>query len=382
MGKLFFRIKKNNEGVSLVEVLVTIAMILIIAGPLINSFLNAKSVNSNARVIQNGTIVAQDVAEEFEALPIEQLTAAALYGGNLDSDAMASNPGTYVFKDIEVIGANNEKFYVDVTLDPTPYSLPSGDKNQVNNVSIPGMSSLYASDAIMLYKYYTSADEGLKELFGSRLYPEELSQLYNSAYRRNLSKRTEIRVNCRYDSDTRKYDYDVKLTMTYSYKRTATEIITAQEIKAIDDVMFTGEQEHNIYLVCPIFDLLSTETYGDCYATDKIDLLYNYTGPDAAKKDVHFYLVEQTAKNLINDTRNQKLKLENISYNTLPLSMGTYNYNNTNTHFKIHTNIAGGSSANLQGITYTDKTSGIAMYEMMVQVKHKDKVVAEFKSAK
>ena len=376
MEKLFFKIKKNNEGVSLVEVLVTIAMILIIAGPLINSFLNAKSVNSNARVIQNGTIVAQDVAEEFEALPLEQL--CVVYKDKMDKKAMEDNPGTYVFKDIEVEGANGESFYVDITLDPSTYSATGGDKNQLNNVAVPGMSSLYSSNSIMLYKHYVAADENLKELFGTKLDATTLNNLYNSAYRRNLSKETEIRVNCSYNSTTKKYDYDIKMTMTYSYKKSATDIVKAQEVRAIDDVIYTAEQEHNIYLVCPIFDLLTTDTtYGVCHATDKINILYNYTGSDDAKKDVNFYLAQQDAKNLSHTTRSQKMKLENITFNSLSLEF----YNESATNFKLYTNIEG-SGTSIKGLTETGKDSGIALYEMNVKVKHKDKVVAEFTSAK
>ena len=121
---LYRKFKRNNKGVSLIEVLVTIAMIIILAGPLINSFLNSRIVNSNARLIQNGTTVAQDMAEKFKTIPIEQLCSTYAYEKN-------DSTGVYTFKDIAVEGPNKEKFLVDVTLDPNAYKVGNEDKKNL-----------------------------------------------------------------------------------------------------------------------------------------------------------------------------------------------------------------------------------------------------------
>lgn len=383
MGKLFFGLKKNNKGVSLVEVMVTIAMVVIIAGPLINSFLNAKGVNSNARVIQNGTIVAQDTIEKFGSLSVEQLSA--LYSDNLDSDAMSTQPGVYIFKDISVTGANGEAFLVDVTLDANTYADGDDGKPKFNNVKLPAMSSLYGSDSFMLYKYYVAMDEKLKELFNGKISnTNEYENLYG-AYRKYLSKKTNIEIICRYDNVKRNYFYNIKLEMIYNYK--GTEV---KETKAIDDIMYTAEQDHSIYLVCPIFDLCSTdERVGNFYyATDKINIKFINNCDDELKQDLHFYLVEQDANHLNSSTLYRKFKLNNLTIQneadvTRRLSDSDASEFLEAMNFKLYTNIEGTSDEGAKnGLTYTDKTSGVALYDMTVKVKHKDKTVAEFSVAK
>lgn len=377
MVKVFLRLKQNNKGVSLVEVLVTVAMIAIMAGPLLNSFLNARGVNSNARVIQNGTIVAQDTAEEFEALPLAQIIEK--YKKNMDTAAMAKQEGVYIFKNIKVTGANKESFYVDVTLDPSTYAKADGSKVQVNNVKLPSMSSLYSSDSVMLYKYYTEVDGTLKDLFAGRLESDILVNLYNPAYRQKLSKETDINIKCQYNASTKKYRYDIELIMRYSYAKSATDVVTVTEKQELNDIVYTANQIHSMYLVCPVFDLCTRNVSGNIsYATDKINIKYDYTGDVKAKQNLYFYIAQQDANNLLYNTKQQKIHKDNIK-----LMVDSNNisnpYNDTLTNVKLYTNISGDTS---KGLTYTDVNSGVALYDMKVEVKYKDKVVAEFKTTK
>ena len=374
MGKVFYNVKKNNKGVSLVEVLVTVAIVVILAGPLINSFLNARSVNSNARVIQNGTIVAQDTAEEFGALSLEQLLTT--YASNLKGDLdTAKQNGLYTFEDIEVSGANGETFKVDVTLDASTYTTGANNKIQVNNVNLPEMSSLYGSDAVMLYTYYTKVDENLKDMFSGKLDATTLSNLYNAAYRQKLSKETDINISCSYSSG--KYRYNIELIMMYHYKRSETDIVTVIEKKEIDDVVYTADQDHIMYLVCPVFDLCTRNVTGNIsYATDMININYTYTGADDARKDLYFYIAQQEAKNLLYNTKKQVIHPDRINLTVDSLIRNPYD---NDTNFRLYTNINGDETKSL---THTDKNSGIALYDMKVKVKYKDKVIAEFSTAK
>ena len=65
--------KLNNKGVSLVEILVTVVIVALLSSPIINSFLQTMSVNSNARLMQNGTAVAEDTAELFKVFDVDAL---------------------------------------------------------------------------------------------------------------------------------------------------------------------------------------------------------------------------------------------------------------------------------------------------------------------
>lgn len=375
MEKLFFRVKKNNEGVSLVEVLVTIAMIIIMAGPLINGFLNAMGVNGNAREIQNGTTVAQDILESFEALSVEELCDK--YKDNMALDA---HTGVYTFSSIPVDGPNGEDFLVDITLDPTPYNEGNGDRLELNNVNLPGMSSLHGSNSIMLYKQYAAADEELKELFGTSLGSSITDSIYAASNKRRISKDTNIEITCTYNSSTKKYDYDIRMTMKYSYKKSDASVVTAQDVRVIEDMLFEEGSTHNIYLICPIFDLYTYDNGGDkSYATDKINIDYHFIGPDNKKEDVYFYLAEQEAKNLDYTSRKQRLKPQNIKVENNDLTI--YNANSTNV--KLLTNV-GKNMSDLTDLTYINQNTGIALYEMNVKVRlsGETKVIAEFTSAK
>ena len=384
MVKIFLKLKKNNKGVSLVEVLVTLAMVVIMAGPLINSFLNAMGVNSNARTIQNGTTVGQDLVEEFEALPVEQL--CGIYEEYLPEDFLATyeEGDILTFTGIPVDGPNGEKFEVDITLDPTAYNA-DGDKLNVNNVELPGMSSLYASNSVMLYKDYVDADDDLKNLFAAAgLETDILENLNTNAQRQKMSKATNITVTCTYNDVSDKYDYDIKMEMNYSYKRSATNIVTVTEERLVEDMIFDGDQTHTIYLVCPVFDIYTWASVGGVsYATDSINIEYVYHGMPEDKKDVYFYLAEQEVNNKTHPNIRQRINPTNVKVKELET---VYSITDASKKFDrestimLNTNI-GKDTADL---TYVNQVSGIALYDMDVQVRlaGDSKVIAEFTSSK
>lgn len=384
MVKIFLKLKKNNKGVSLVEVLVTLAVVVIMAGPLINGFLNAMGVNSNARTIQNGTTVGQDLVEEFEALPVEQL--CGIYEEYLPEDFLATyeEGDILTFTGIPVDGPNGEKFEVDITLDPTAYNA-DGDKINVNNVELPGMSSLYASNSIMLYKDYVDADDDLKNLFAAAgLETDILENLNTNAQRQKMSKATNITVKCTYNDVSDKYDYDIEMEMSYSYKKSATDVVTVTEERLVEDMIFDGDQTHTIYLVCPVFDIYTWASVGGVsYATDSINIEYVYHGMPEDKKDVYFYLAEQEVNNKTHPNIRQRINPTNVKVKELET---VYSITDASKKFDrestimLNTNI-GKDTADL---TYVNQVSGIALYDMDVQVRlaGDSKVIAEFTSSK
>ena len=385
MVKIFLKLKKNNKGVSLVEVLVTLAVVVIMAGPLINGFLNAMGVNSNARTIQNGTTVGQDLVEEFEVLPIEQLCGK--YEDYLPEGFLATyeEGDILTFTGIPVDGPNGEEFEVDITLDPTAYNA-DGDKLNVNNVELPGMSSLYASNSIMLYKDYVDADDDMKNLFAAtgKLDTDTLENLNTNAQRQKMSKATNITVKCTYNDVSDKYDYDIEMEMSYSYKKSATDVVTVTEERLVEDMIFDGDQTHTIYLVCPVFDIYTWASVGGVsYATDSINIEYVYHGMPEDKKDVYFYLAEQEVNNKTHPNIRQRINPTNVKVKELET---VYSITDASKKFDrestimLNTNI-GKDTADL---TYVNQVSGIALYDMDVQVRlaGDSKVIAEFTSSK
>ncbi len=383
MVKNFYKIKQNNKGLSLIEIMVTIAMIIIIAGPLINAFLNAMGVNSNARKIQNGTTVAQDAVEKFEALSIEQISEE--YKDYLVENLI--DPSVLEFKNIPVVGANGEKFEVDIKLDPNAYKEGNADgKYVVNDTNIPGMSSLYGSGSLMLYKQYVAFDDKLKELFTGKIdNSEALNKIYETAYRKKVSKATNIEVNCTYNEEMDKYEYDIEMIMGYTYNMDPDTY--TEESRTIEDVMFSPDERHCIYLMCPIFDIYSdSNRYGDIsYSTDKITVDYKFNSDPTLIKNVYFYLAKQEAINKVNGTLQQELNPDNIEIKTnVPAYVSSLSdYNSSATNVKLYTNI-GATGMDRTELTYIDKNTGNALYEMTVKVRLQgdEYVIAEFTSSK
>lgn len=383
-----FKIEKmNNKGMSLIEIMVTIAMIIIMAGPLINGFLNAMGVNSHAREIQNGTTVGQDMMEKFEALTIEELTAS----GSPYVSYMTENgetDGIYKFEDIPVTGANKEKFKIDITLDPNAY-VPdgvAGGKVEVNNVNIPGMSSLHGSNSVMLYKHYIAFDDKLKEMFSGRITDENiLNNIYQEAYRKKVSKSTNIDIKRVFNTAINKFEYDITLSMTYTYNDGTSTPPQVTETRYVEDVTFTKNEPHNIYLICPVFDIYNYNHYasGISYCTDTINIIKSYSD-DYDENVVNFYIAEQNTNNLSDaySTFKQRINPAKVLVNLEELSDHRA-HNTQDPYIKLYTNIGVVDSiTDTTDLTHIDENTGNELYTMTVKVKLDGKVIADFTSSK
>lgn len=364
MRRFILGFKKNNKGVSLVEILVTIAIIAIIAAPLINTFINAMNVNSKARLIQNGTSAAQNVAEKFKVLSMDTLVAE--YGVSPDED------GKYTFTDISVKGADGEDFLIDVELDPTDYMVgASDDKIDVNGVNLPVFSGLHGSESIVLYRQYAGFDDQLQDLFKAQGHDYIADNITDPSVRSNIKKSTNLNIKCNYDSGTAKYKYDVGIEITYSYAGSTSVTVT----KSLEKT-YTGDQIHSIYLICPIFDIYSTMDAGlDCiYNTDQINVTYSYTGEATKKHNLYLYIAEQEAYNYGAPSVPQCISPYNLKITT-DNTVDYINYKIDTNNLKVYTNIGDTNEQNKNSIydlTYGDYNTGTALYEMNIRVRLKD----------
>lgn len=364
--------KLNNRGMSLIEILVTVAIIALIAVPLLDSFMNAMQINTSARLIQNGTAVASDTAELFKVFDTEALAEAYEAEGVLVTIDEAT--GIYNFTGIPVSGADGESFLVDVELDPTVYRAPkdiedaeteNGDgKLPVNDVNVPVFSGLYGSDCIMLYRQYAGADDMLKDLFAGKLTDDILADI-NGAERENIKKSATVNIECDYDAAREKYNYRVSLVITYVYDN-----ITSVSVTKSLEKSYAGDEIHNIYMICPVFDRYTTTQLGEgfYYSTDEIKLNYTYDGEPQYKHDMYFYIAEQDMSNLGYD----ETKRERINPRCLVVNGVQYTeYNNEENSLKVYTNIGDKDTAfdNKYSLTYGDYNTGTALYEMRVTVR-------------
>lgn len=378
MSKLISAVKKNNKGISLVEILATIAIIAIIAAPLVNSFISAMNVNSEARIIQNGTAVAQDTAELFKAFSLESLVEEYRDEGiEVDIDEAT---GKYIFEDIAVTGADGEKFLVTVELNPDVYKGGASEKIQINDVDLPVFSGLFGSDCVMLYRQYAGYDDQLRDLFTGRLEDEILEKITDQSERSKIKKTTDVKVTCDYNSLSEEYNYTFDLTMTYTYDNAESVSVTRSMQK-----VYNASQIHSVYMICPVFDLYSSTEVGNgfFYNTDIINVYYTYTGDSAKTQDLYFYIAEQEMYNVGYDSSmRERINPRNLYVNGVNYTM----YNPELSTVKVYTNIGDNDTSFISeyGLTYGEYNSGNSLYQMDISVKleDKDKTVVTFSTTK
>lgn len=390
-------IKKNNNGFSLIELIVTIAVIAIVIVPFLKSFFTSMEVNNDARKIQNATAVAQDVVEKFKAKTIDEMIAYYQEKG-INAIETKSDPtldkynrtySKYVFNDIPVAGADSEDFYLTVTLDSTPYSEISQEDDKklaVNSMTSPQFSSLFGSDVVMLFKQYTNSDSTLESYFRGtgEMSEAELADISP----KTVKKSTDVTITGSYDSSKETYKYDIHLSMTYTYKGTKSVIVTRDLEKT-----YQTPDNHAIYMILPVYDN-NTKTEGhdssdSYYSSDELNISYNYLGSDETKPELSMYLAEQKTQNT-DGLSYSTYKSENISITNNATKKTLYGYKNKNNNFKVYTNIKkstsdSGSTEEIQGLTYSENSDSTFLYEITVDVRYKSKdgdILTTFTSSK
>ncbi len=142
----------NNEGFSLLELLIAMVILSIIVIPLLHSFVTAAKTNQKARRTMHATAVAENVMEEFEAHSIEQMRStytAAGYTEALDGDADGdgtADTGSYRFVGTDDTTTSGT-FDLEVLLNPAPYA----DINEAKLADIQNLAgtlnAVYAESA-------------------------------------------------------------------------------------------------------------------------------------------------------------------------------------------------------------------------------------------
>lgn len=134
----------------------------------------------------------------------------------LVGEASATQYPVYEFKNWKVEGADGEDFYATIKLDPTSYVEASGSgKNYVNSMTTYQFSSLFGSDAIMIFKQYTDPDNDLESYCraSGEFSEAELKDLGP----KTVKKTTTVEITGDYDKTTKIYSYVISLNMKYTY---------------------------------------------------------------------------------------------------------------------------------------------------------------------
>lgn len=151
------KIHEQNNGFSLIELLIAIAILSILTVPLMNSFIMSGKVTRNSRRLQNATAVAQSITETVKHTTDKAALEAALksFSGVYDFPAASKVNETapeYTFK---IDGADGERFRVSVLLTPkTKYDYKETDFADLYNEAnvIYSELILYDNKVISLMK--------------------------------------------------------------------------------------------------------------------------------------------------------------------------------------------------------------------------------------
>jgi len=357
-------IKKNNDGFTLIELLITVIIIGIIAVPFVNSFIQAMRINVDARRLQNATLAAQDIAEEFKADTLSDLLDKYAYTITKESGKL----DIYNINNIKVTGADGEDFFVDVQLDPNLVYDSDGDC--VNGGVLPMFSNLFGGDTVIIFKQYVESDVTVN--------------------RELTNKVCDINIVCTENKTGGEYTYSYVTTLStyYTYKDGTTPS-TTPVIKKVEKT-FSADDKHTIYLLASVFDVYShtaADTEGNFYGSDKINITYSYSGDSTRQKDVTFYLAEQAHENKYNNVVLSRLNPANVTIKIGDEIKNLSEYVSADNKFKINTN-AGKEiedKATVGTLSYDPNNMSESLFFMNISVKYGSKtgkVLTTFETTK
>lgn len=345
---------KQNMGFSLVEVLVTLALISVLSIPLIQTFLNSARVNGKAKSMQNATDIAQSISEYFGAMPLNALETA--YKGKYtklpDKSIIFTNIGDGINKDSDGVdyykGSDTEKFYVSVIVDPTGYS--KADKTGMNDYIRPGINNLNENSSITCRSKLEQYDTNIVNTFKEKGVNVD-----------NKSKIVKKSVFTIYENESTVYadkvEYKYNLDITYTYNKKNIEYKNIE--LGIGTVDRAGIAAPNLYIIyTPVLGMYGNENV----AKDEITVKYR---PDSEKADwekpVNVYLVEQTA----NFESKEDTKDTKVSLNKDKIKIECYNNSGECDKLGFYTNVAGWTGENsslTEGGSSINKLYNVSVY--------------------
>ena len=345
------KIRKQNMGFSLVEVLVTLALISVLSIPLIQTFVNSARMNGKAKSMQNATDIAQSISEYFGAMPLDALKTS--YSSNYeklpDGRIVFTNIGDGINKDSKNIGyykgSDAEKFYVSVIVDPTGYS--NDNKTGMNDYIRPGINNLNENSSITCRSKLEQYDTNIVNTFKEKgVDVADKSKIVKNSVFTIYENKSTVYAD--------KVEYKYCLDITYTYNNNNIEYKNIE--LGIGTVDKAGIAAPNLYIIyTPVLGMYGNEKV----ARDKITIKFR---PDSEKADwekpVNVYLVEQAVN--YGGTEDTK-----VSLNKDNIKIECYNNSGENDKLGFYTNVAGWTGKNsslTEGGSSINKLYNVSVY--------------------
>lgn len=345
------KIRKQNMGFSLVEVLVTLALISVLSIPLIQTFVNSARMNGKAKSMQNATDIAQSISEYFGAMPLDALKTS--YSSNYkelpDGRIVFTNIGDGINKDSKNIGyykgSDTEKFYVSVIVDPTGYS--KDDKTGMNDYIRPGINNLNENSSITCRSKLEQYDTNIVNTFKEKgVDVTDKSKIVKNSVFTIYENKSTVYAD--------KVEYKYCLDITYTYNNNNIEYKNIE--LGIGTVDKAGIAAPNLYIIyTPVLGMYGNEKV----ARDKITIKFR---PDSEKADwekpVNVYLVEQAVN--FGGTEDTK-----VSLNKYNIKIECYNNSGESDKLGFYTNVAGWTGKNsslTEGGSSINKLYNVSVY--------------------
>ena len=375
--KRFFKFDNNDKGFSLVEVLVAMAVLAVISIPLIQTFVMSANINKNAKRLQNATDVGQDVAEYFTTIGMGELrnkykdvddlcgkydvdpdTGIVIFqnvgSGNVDADGVPY-----------YVGADGEKFYVTVVMDPAEYHDDSSslEIKDINNYISPELGDLFSIDTVTAYTQFTKYDSRIKKAFKTS-YPG-VAEIQNIEYK-DIKKTVDVFIEQEQNAtNPSKIDYSYSITVKYTYctvngvDYVETPYSMSYHFVIADGVCDATGIIPDLYLLYTPFDT-NDKDRTNLLARDEIIINYRTGSMEASwEKGVNVYIVQQDGGTYCAGVNRDNVKMK--AYNEAITS--AYTRYPTIAKLDIYSNITGWQKNVTAG-----SSNMLKLYEMKVYI--------------
>ena len=193
--------KSDNNGFTLIEVLVAVLVLAVVVVPLLHSFVSSHRINAKGKQYMRATTLAQDEMEVFEKEKIADLVDGSS-GFVYDEITGPDSDGCYTFVRLDVNhdSSSASKFDVKVTLDPER-STATSRYHDTNTQSLFYMNTIGSKDSAVYVQSIRNAstikgyDDNIYEYFNANKSAAGAGNSWGiEQFNNNLARRIKVKI--------------------------------------------------------------------------------------------------------------------------------------------------------------------------------------------